>query len=287
MWTLFSKRSLWIGELLEALAVVPGSKAMDPLHRLNDPFMIVTICAELITLDAKNYVQFAHSSIRDFLLNMSNDQKTPIGLTYAVDSADFDIGRICLTYLLYDRVRTQMFQTWDEMQAFFRAHSFIIYASIHWADHIRGPGELSLQSLIMELVQCEGAAAYRRLWLDLWQTDFKHYNILQLPAENASPLQITVEEDLPQTLNHLPNSQTYLETKDVTGRTPLLSAAFEGKTSVANELLNCGADVKATGPKDVTALHYAALRCKTGPGNRSCSSPYRGRGRATCWDRYR
>ena len=263
MWTLFSKRSLWIGELLEALAVVPGSKAIDPLHRLNDPFMIVTICAELIILDAKNSVQFAHSSIRDFLLNKSNDQKTPTGLTYAVESANFDIGRICLTYLLYDRVKTQMFQTWDEMQAFFREHKFIIYASSHWADHIRGPGELSLQSLIMELIQCKGAAAYRRLWLDLWQTDFKRNDILQIPVEIANPLQITIEEDLPLTMSHLPNLQMYLETKDVAGRTPLLSAVFEGKTLVANKLLDCGADVKATGPKDVTALHYAARQIQT------------------------
>lgn len=263
MWTLFSKRSLWIGELLEALAVVPGSKAIDPLHRLNDPFMIVNICAELIILDAKNSVQFAHSSIRDFLLNKSNDQKTPTGLTYAVESANFDIGRICLTYLLYDRVKTQMFQTWDEMQAFFREHKFIIYASSHWADHIRGPGELSLQSLIMELIQCKGAAAYRRLWLDLWQTDFKRNDILQIPVEIANPLQITIEEDLPLTMSHLPNLQMYLETKDVAGRTPLLSAVFEGKTLVANKLLDCGADVKATGPKDVTALHYAARQIQT------------------------
>ena len=263
MWTLFSKRSLWIGELLEALAVVPGSKAIDPLHRLNDPFMIVTICAESIILDAKNSVQFAHSSIRDFLLNKSNDQKTPTGLTYAVESANFDIGRICLTYLLYDRVKTQMFQTWDEMQAFFREHKFIIYASSHWADHIRVPGELSLQSLIMELIQCKGAAAYRRLWLDLWQTDFKRNDILQIPVEIANPLQITIEEDLPLTMSHLPNLQMYLETKDVAGRTPLLSAVFEGKTLVANKLLDCGADVKATGPKDVTALHYAARQIQT------------------------
>ena len=258
MIVLFSKRTLWIGELLEALAVNPGSKAIDPLHRLNNPSMIVPICAELITIDTHDCVQFAHSSVRDFLLHKSNDQQTPTCLTYTAESANLDIGRICLTYLLYERVKNQTFQTWDEMQAFFNAHKFIIYASCYWADHVRGPSEWSLKSLILELIQCEGAAAHRRLWLNLWQTDFKRHDALSFPAEMANSLQITIEEDLSQTLKYVPDLQLHLETRDVAGRTPLLHAIFEGKTSLANELLDCGADVKATGPKGVTALHYAA-----------------------------
>ena len=258
MFVLFSKRSLWAGELLEALAVVPGSKAIDPLHRLNDPSMIVPICAELITVDANNLVQFTHSSIRDFLLNKSNDQQAPTCLTYAVESANVDIGKVCLTYLLYEQVKNQAFQTWDEMQAFFIAHKFIVYASCYWADHARGPGELSLKSLILALLQCEGAAAYRRLWFDLWQTKFVRNDNLLLPAKNPNPLQIIIEEDLSRILKHVPDLQMHLETKDVAGCTPLLTAVVNGQTLLANELLDCGADVKATGPIGVTALHYAA-----------------------------
>ena len=262
MFVLFSKRSLWIGELLEALAVVPGYRAIDPLHRLNNPSMIVPICAELITVDGNNLVQFAHSSIRDFLLNKSNNQQTPTCLTYAVESANVDIGRICLTYLLYERVKTQNFQLWDELQTFFNAHNFIIYASCYWADHIRGPSEVSLQNLILELIQCEGAAAYRRLWLDLWQTGFKRNDTLPLPAEIPNSLQITIEENLSHTVKYVPDLQSHLETKDIAGRTPLLTAIVEGKTLLATELLDCGADVKATGPKGVTALHYAARQLR-------------------------
>ena len=258
MIVLFSKRPLWIRELLEALAINPGSKAIDPLHRLNDPSMIVPICAELISIDTYDRVQFAHSSVRDFLLHKSNDHQTPKWLGFTPESANVDIGRICLTYLLYDQVKNQTFQTWDEMLAFFNAHIFIVYASCHWADHVRGPSELSLGSLILELIQCEGAAAYRRSWLDLLQTDFKRHDTISFPAEIANSLQITIEEDLSQTLKLLPDLQLHLETKDAAGRTPLLHAIFEGKTSLANELLDCGADVKATGPQGVTALHYAA-----------------------------
>ena len=258
MFVLFSKQPLWIGELLEALAISPGSKAIDPLHRLNNPSMVVPICAGLIAIDAYDCVQFAHSSIRDFLLSRGNDRQTPTCLTYTAESANLDIGRICLTYLLFERVKNQDFQSWNEMLAFLNAHRFIIYASCHWADHVRGSSELLVQSLILELIQCEGAAAYRRIWLHLYQTGFNNKDALTFYTEISNPLQIIVEEDLSQIVKCVPDLQLHLETRDAADRTPLLSAIFEGKASIANELLDCGANAKAIGPKGVTALHYAA-----------------------------
>lgn len=64
-------------------------------------------------------------------------------------------------------------------------------------------------------------------------------------------------------LDHGANIDQY----DADARTPLISACLNGQHSIADYLIDIGADIKATGKGKYTALHCAA---ETNEGIRFC-----------------
>ena len=69
MWTLHVKRPLHVEELLEALAVKPGSSAIDPGNKIRDKDLMTACCADLVAMDTEGLVRVAHSSVKGFLLS--------------------------------------------------------------------------------------------------------------------------------------------------------------------------------------------------------------------------
>ncbi|KAJ7706664.1 hypothetical protein B0H17DRAFT_874667, partial [Mycena rosella] len=92
-WISNAKRLLRVPELREALAVEPGTKALDP-DNLLDMDIVLSVCAGLITVDqADGIVRLVHYTTQQYLDRVQS--------TY-FPSAQTDITFACITYLSFD-----------------------------------------------------------------------------------------------------------------------------------------------------------------------------------------
>ena len=263
MWVLFAKRSLLLYELLDAIAIFPGFRTINPEHRLNDPSLVVSACAELVSVDKALLVQFTHSSVRDFLLSSSARHYISQDFLFSGMQANLNIGKACLTYLLSDDMKVQL-QMLEQARAFYQGHCFSIYASSHWADHTRGSGEKDLQDLTLELLYQRDLTSMWKFWAQIWQSpDLLQCLPYEAPAHN--PLLIAIQEELVYTIPNLPNLESLLEQTDSDGLSPLLYAIKHDRLLAAIAVMDCGADPKKIDPKGMTTLHYASKSAMTTP----------------------
>lgn len=106
-WVAAAKRPLTVDELSDATAIDIGQKSSTPERRVHSMNRIVLWCENLvqITEEEPKHVQFAHSSIHDFITRVH----LPKGLgAFHVDleEADHFAGEICLTYLSFSDFST-------------------------------------------------------------------------------------------------------------------------------------------------------------------------------------
>lgn len=96
------KRPLLLQELREAIAVQPGDEFLRKDQLVNDPDAIITWCGSLVSLDEEDLlVQFAHHSVKQFLLSESLDKSTA-RFHYKPFDADILAGEVCTTYLHFN-----------------------------------------------------------------------------------------------------------------------------------------------------------------------------------------
>jgi ankyrin repeat protein len=245
MWTLYTKASLHLFQLLDALAVIPGTFGTDENNRINDASMIVSVCAGLITVDKYMTVRFTHSSVRDFLISPEVQQSQVLGdMVIPKLPAGFQIGQVCLSYLCKEDVRTCRISTMEDANLFLLSHPFTLYATQFWSEHVRGQLEEDLESSLLEFLHCKGVADFCSVWRHMARNDFEDFESF---SENPSPLTIVIQERLEHVLKVLPELESYLEQKNHQGYTPLIIAIQNNYEETAKHLIARGANVNERG----------------------------------------
>ncbi|KAL5585649.1 hypothetical protein FOVSG1_013341 [Fusarium oxysporum f. sp. vasinfectum] len=106
-WVAVAKRPLTLDEIREAISISVGQPYLNTERRVREMSPIILWCENLlqVTEEKPQSLQFAHSSIRDFLTRVD----LPIQLSHFhvdLDVADHYAGEICITYLHLNNFKT-------------------------------------------------------------------------------------------------------------------------------------------------------------------------------------
>ena len=99
-WVAAAKRPLSLMEIREAIAVEPCQPFSHHDKLVNDVYQLIPWCGNLLVLDEEEcLVQFAHHSVKDYLLSGELSQTSSLQFRLRLEDVDQYAGEICCTYL--------------------------------------------------------------------------------------------------------------------------------------------------------------------------------------------
>lgn len=107
-WLAVARRPLSLDELAESTALEPGRFFWDERHRPTSSLRLLQDCGNLVTYCMEDkIVQFAHSTVLEFLLSPPANTPTP-ALFFTELEANLYIAKVCLAYLSFPDFETQL-----------------------------------------------------------------------------------------------------------------------------------------------------------------------------------
>ena len=141
--TTAADRPLTVGELREALSVIPGDAVWNPSRLLNDIHAALACCGCLLVVDEEeSTVRFVHHSVKQFLLR---DSDVSTKTAFTIDSARRTMADIVVTYLNYGVFGTEVSTMKVPPMAIGSASSQIICSTLDSSSHA--------QKLILKLLK--------------------------------------------------------------------------------------------------------------------------------------
>ncbi|KAJ7242067.1 hypothetical protein C8J57DRAFT_1477581 [Mycena rebaudengoi] len=237
-WVSNAKRLLSVSELIEALAVEPGTVALDPDARLNIN-TVLSVCAGLVIIDQAGTVRLIHYTTQRYL-----DDVQPLRFP----DAQTQLTGTCITYLSFDTITNlpPIFKTSDATR---KEYPFLDYAISYCLVHARGIPELQIQGSILSFL------SHASRWVIYWQSDS------DMRPSSASALWIAVFFDLHETVKHLlAQSNRVPKPLDEEKGSAMHIACRRGHLDLVQLLIDNGFDIHATldSERFGTALHAAA-----------------------------
>ena len=108
-WVAAAKRPLSLMEIREAIAVEPCQPSSQEDKLVNDVYQLVPWCGNLLALDEEEgLVQFAHHSVKDYLLSGKVSAISSYHFRIKIQDADYEAGEICCTYLNFSDFERQV-----------------------------------------------------------------------------------------------------------------------------------------------------------------------------------
>jgi ankyrin repeat protein len=105
------KRPLVLDELREAMAVEPGDEFLERQRLVNEIGGLPSWCGNMITVDEEDLlVQFAHYTVKEFLLSKAWDMPTAV-FHFGLADINHAAGEICVTYLNLIDFKRQLIKT--------------------------------------------------------------------------------------------------------------------------------------------------------------------------------
>ncbi|KAJ7681640.1 ankyrin repeat-containing domain protein [Mycena rosella] len=224
-WISNAKRLLRVPELREALAVEPGTKALDP-DNLLDMDIVLSVCAGLITVDqADGVVRLVHYTTQQYLDRVQT--------TY-FPSAQTDIAFTCITYLSFDT-----FAPWiHDIYSFKYEYPLLLYTLEYGLVHARGQPEFDLKDILLEFL------ANATQWISTWESHRSFKTFRMRVAKTR--LWITAFFNLREMAQHLISINEPLDGG------PLQTAMVNGDQEMIRLFIENGADM------DGLTLHVAS-----------------------------
>jgi ankyrin repeat protein len=154
-WAANAKRRLTRAEMLEAIVIEPGMKNLHDGDRITRDRGLTSLCGDLIRIDNEEYYNLVHSSLKDYLFRLPLDT-LPLFEEYKERQAraDYVMGEICLTYLLFSKFRDHRISTKQDLDNFRRDNPFFNYAATSFADGLSAEAAENLRGLILEFLNC-------------------------------------------------------------------------------------------------------------------------------------
>lgn len=246
-WMMCSQRSLKIAELVEAVSIdTEGNIDTE----VNEAYIRET-CSNLLVTDNDGDVQFAHLSVREYLINRQ---------AYSEAAAHAQAAKTCLAYVLHTDISRA---TSSE------GGGIGWYAICHWPFHCSESKEIrqqdaSLRKLFDELMSTSQVHVAFVQWINsrYWQRQFTGvYNIERAESSVSIPPSpwftacVWGFSEVLQTSLHTA-AESDLERRNIRGETGLYLASRYGHFDVVNILIknNVNTDLTNYG---FTALHTA------------------------------
>ena len=108
-WVAAAKRPLSLMEIREAIAVEPCQPSSQEDKLVNDVDQLVPWCGNLLVLDEEEgLVQFAHHSVKDYLLSGEVPEISSHHFRIKLQDVDQEAGEICCTYLNFSDFERQV-----------------------------------------------------------------------------------------------------------------------------------------------------------------------------------
>ena len=108
-WVAAAKRPLSLMEIREAIAVEPCQPFSQQDKLVNDVDQLVPWCGNLLVLDEEEgLVQFAHHSVKDYLLSGEVPEISSHSFNIEIQDVDHEAGEICCTYLNFSDFERQV-----------------------------------------------------------------------------------------------------------------------------------------------------------------------------------
>ena len=107
-WIAASRQPLTVEQLREASAIKIGQQYTDPSRLSYRMDSITSWCENLVEVSEKSQlVQFAHDSVRKFLLGPCRNSSTQ-DFHLQLDTVNYDVGEKCFTYLDFNDFKTTL-----------------------------------------------------------------------------------------------------------------------------------------------------------------------------------
>ncbi|KAJ7730975.1 ankyrin repeat-containing domain protein [Mycena maculata] len=263
-WVANAKRPLLVAELQEALAIEPGTTALD-CDNILDIDIILSVCAGLVVVDETiPVVRLIHYTMQHYMDDIQGSQ---------FPDAQTDITSRCLTYLSFKKFEEPHSQDAEDLLL---EHPFLAYSQ-YCLLHASGETEQRLQEEIMKFLDDapkaeapslpwnypDWLAAASPLWIST-ASNLGHISRYLLAQDNdqvKNPAVLSVATHY----GYLPMVQLLIEygaeVNSYSGRTctTAMQVASEcGHESIVQLLINGGGEVNARGGEYGTALQTAS-----------------------------
>jgi ankyrin repeat protein len=259
-----SIRPLRLAELAEALSIlfVTERESEDYIDWRSEDSQqaLLSSCSGIVTVvntDGSPVVQFAHFSVREYLMSdhlaTAGERYTRYHVRPHSSHAILARASLCALLSLGDQVDKREVE---------EDHPLAMYGAQHWVDHAKfGTVSLEIQDLLERLF--DRNSPYFAAWAWIYDFDilFGGKMTTTHPEEpKASPLYYAALCSFPRIIEHLAMTHP----GDVNGGgghygTPLNAALAKGDLNVAQELLQCGVDVNAQVCEGLSPLHLASV----------------------------
>jgi ankyrin repeat protein len=154
-WAINAKRRLTRTEMLEVIVIEPGMKNLDDGDRIARDRGLTSLCGDLIRMDNEECYNLVHSSLKDYLLHLPLNTPRPFEeYRERQEKADYVMGEISLTYLLFSKFRDHRISTKQDLDNFQKENPFFKYAATYFARGLSTEAAENLQGLILELLNC-------------------------------------------------------------------------------------------------------------------------------------
>ncbi|RPA82478.1 ankyrin, partial [Ascobolus immersus RN42] len=276
-WLTFSRKTLTIEDLKNALAVESADTELNP-EKVTDIRFIVQSCLGLIVIDeTSTNVGLFHYSVQEFLFENR--------ATYFPESkglGELAIGERCLTFinfppfcedLMTSRRENGGEEKDYEVEKFVELTPFLRYAAGHWGYHI-GSHEVNerIKSLLLEgplFAHAFSSMQSSDKSLVPYRNAFKAFDVSHGRGEDHFPYNVAhiaaffgSDSCLSVLLDHAPNPQEIFSSTDSLGMTPLAIAAREGQTAAVKFLVEkAHVDFNIKDNSGRTAIAHAAEMC--------------------------
>ncbi|KAJ3967463.1 ankyrin repeat-containing domain protein [Lentinula raphanica] len=258
LWLLYSFEPLQLGQVAVIVSMDLNSLTVNTaslsggLERIISPM--------LVTVDAQNVVQFAHASVKEFLLESQNNHQMEELLEVNARFAHNIMAQMCLIYLLQHTNYENSFS--ESRGSKGNLGMFKHYATQYWAEHSKynenanTPDEKTLK--LTQNFLYHGAKQ-----LINWQKSY-YYIGNKFPTEsqifsNCIPLHIMAFFGLRNSAQRLitTNTASDIDSQGEMLGTAFQTAAFGGHNEIIQLLLKHNADINKKGGYFGTALHAA------------------------------
>jgi hypothetical protein len=128
MWISYTKRSLMVTELSEALSIKSGQNTLSVKH-CPSASVILACCQGLVTIDQESsIIRLAHYSVQEYLI--AHSQRVFM-------NAEASLAWTCIRYLLFDTFRDGPWEDEHEILELIQRNSFLAYAAFFWGIHVQ------------------------------------------------------------------------------------------------------------------------------------------------------
>jgi ankyrin repeat protein len=227
---------------------------------------IRSLCGLFITIH-HGRVYFLHQTAREFLISDAATAENP-GLRWyhsiPIDHAHAVLGEICVIYLNLFDSRQSISADAEKESAVDDPKSpapdrrdFLNYAAESWFLHLNQAGTISASTVVSHAVKlCNAGSKSYLVWFDIFRASkmFPGY------AKTLTGLFIPAWGGLTSIAQRMVDDGAEVDAKDDRNRTPLWWAAFRGHSAIVKILLRSGAKVNSKDRDGKTPLSLAAIR---------------------------